>query len=51
MVEAAIGQIKMFDDVNNPLYYGDIYSALVRAGGRARWSDGKGIVPIVQADS
>lgn len=51
MAEAAIGQIKMFEDLNNPLYYGDIYSALVRAGGRARWSDGKGIVPIVQAFS
>jgi hypothetical protein len=48
MVEAAIGQVKMFEDVNNPVYYGDIYSALVRAGGRARWADAKGIVPIVQ---
>ncbi|NLO50866.1 MAG: hypothetical protein GX103_06870 [Bacteroidales bacterium] len=49
MVESAIGEIKMFENVNDPTYYGDIYSALVRAGGRARWGDAKGVIPIVQA--
>ena len=48
MVESAIGEIKMFENVNDPTYYGDIYSALVRAGGRARWADAKGVIPIVQ---
>lgn len=47
-VEAAIGEIKMFQNLNDPTYYGDIYSALVRAGGRARYEDAKGVVPIVQ---
>lgn len=49
MVESAIGEIKMFENVNDPTYYGDIYSALVRAAGRARWADAKGVIPIVQA--
>lgn len=35
-VEAAIGEVHVFDDVNNPLYYGDIYSAYIRSGGRIR---------------
>ncbi|MEZ5195105.1 MAG: hypothetical protein R2764_01500 [Bacteroidales bacterium] len=50
MVEAAIGEIKMFENVNDPTYYGDIYSGLLRGGGRARWANGTGVVPIVQAD-
>jgi hypothetical protein len=48
MVESAVGEIKMFENRDDATFYGDIYSALVRAGGRARWSDGKGVVPIVQ---
>lgn len=48
MVESAIGEIKMFENRDDPTYYGDIYSALVRGGGRARWADSKGVVPIVQ---
>lgn len=48
MVESAIGEIRMFENRDDPTYYGDIYSALVRGGGRARWEDGKGVVPIVQ---
>lgn len=46
---AALGQVKFFDNVNDPQYYGDIYSALLRAGGRVRRADGKGIVQLSQA--
>lgn len=45
----ALGEVKMFDDVNNPLYYGDIYSFLVRVGGAIRRNDKKGVYALVQA--
>jgi hypothetical protein len=48
-VERALGMVDFFEDLGNPTYYGDIYSALVRVGGRIRRSDGKGILAIVQA--
>ncbi len=50
-VARAMGTIDFFEDLKNPLYYGDIYSALVKAGGRKRRGDNKGIVGIVQASS
>ena len=48
-VTRAKGEVKMFDDTNNPLYYGDLYSALVRAGGRVRRD--AGVFSVVQATS
>lgn len=48
-VSRAVGETKMFDDMGNPTYYGDIYSFLVRCGGRARRADGKGVLGIIQA--
>lgn len=48
MVERALGEVKFFEDMGNPTYYGDIYSSLVRIGGRKRRADGKGVVAIVQ---
>lgn len=45
-VERAKGDIEFFDDKGNPVYYGDIYSALVRVGGRIRRE--KGVLAIVQ---
>lgn len=48
MVERAKGEIKMFENSEDPLYYGDIYSFLVRMGGRARRADGKGVGLIHQ---
>ncbi len=48
-VERAIGEIKLFQDPDNPLYYGDIYSALVRMGGRKARANAEGIGAIVQA--
>lgn len=47
-VERARGTIDMFQDLNNPVYYGDIYSCLVRMGGRKRRLDGIGSIDIVQ---
>lgn len=48
-VERALGEVKFYEDLNNPQYYGDIYSALVRVGGRIRRKDCKGVIAIVQA--
>jgi P22 coat protein - gene protein 5. len=47
----ALGEVVMFDKENDPTYYGDIYSFLVRAGGRPMRSDVKGLLAIVQAPS
>lgn len=48
-VERALGETKFFENLNDPTYYGDMYSALVRMGGRKRRKDGAGILSIVQA--
>jgi hypothetical protein len=44
----SMGENKMFDSENNPLYYADIYSFLVRAGGRPMRSGVEGLLAIVQ---
>ena len=44
-----MGDIKFFERVGDPTYYGDIYSVSVRMGARIRREDAKGIVAIVQA--
>ncbi len=43
-VSRALGEIKMFDSTDNPLYYGDIYSFLLRTGGALRRYDKKGVI-------
>lgn len=48
-VSRALGEVKMFDHIDNPLYYGDVYSFLVRAGGAIRRYDKKGVYAIVTA--
>lgn len=45
----ALGEVHAFESENDPTYYGDIYSFLVRAGGRIMREDGKGVLAIVQA--
>lgn len=50
-VEFAFGGVEMFEDLKNPTHYADIYSFLVRAGGRARRSDFAGMVLMQQAPS
>lgn len=47
-VERALGMVNFFEKLGDPQYYGDVYSALVRVGGRIRRGDGKGILAIVQ---
>lgn len=43
----ALGEVIMFDRVDDPLYYGDVYSFLVRVGGTIRRYDKKGVYAIV----
>lgn len=47
-VERAMGEIKVFNRDNDPQYYGDLMSFLMRMGGRIRREDEKGVVAIVQ---
>lgn len=47
-IERSMGTVTMFENEGDPNNYGDIYSALVKMGGRKRRSDGKGVVAIVQ---
>jgi hypothetical protein len=47
----ALGEVNMFDNENDPTYYGDIYSFLVRAGGRPMRNGVEGLLAIVQDTS
>lgn len=47
-VSRAMGEVKMFSSENNPAYYGDIYSFLVRTGGSHRRYDKKGVALLVE---
>lgn len=44
----ALGQTEMFEEIKSPTYYADIYSFLVRAGGRPMRSGVEGLLAIVQ---
>ena len=44
----ALGQTEMFESVKDPLYYADIYSFLVRCGGRPMRAGVEGLLAIVQ---
>lgn len=48
-VSRAMGETKMFDNMDDPTYYGDIYSFLTRVGGSPRRYDKKGIYVIAEA--
>lgn len=48
-VSRAMGEVKMFDSANNPTYYGDIYSFLMRTGGAPRRYDKKGVYLLAEA--
>lgn len=50
-VSRALGEVKMFDNTDDPTYYGDIYSFLMRVGGSKRRYDSKGIYAIAEAAS
>lgn len=45
----AVGGAKMFANEDNPAYYGDLYSFLVRAGGKPMRANKAGVCAIVQA--
>ena len=47
-VAKAAGDIKPFQNIDDPQFYGDIFSALVKFGGRCRREDWKGVLAIVQ---
>ncbi|HLZ89964.1 MAG TPA: phage capsid protein [Puia sp.] len=47
-LERALGEVKMFERMNDPQYYGDVYSVLLRMGGRIRRNDGKGLIAMAQ---
>ncbi len=44
----ALGEVSMFDSIADPTYYGDIFSFLVRAGGRPMRNGVEGLLAIVQ---
>lgn len=47
-VRAAMGQVKPFVQVDNPAYYGDIFSMLVRFGAAQARNDSKGVVMLTE---
>lgn len=47
-VAVAKGDIVNFEKLKDPQYYGDIFSMLVKMGGRARREDWSGVLAIVQ---
>jgi hypothetical protein len=49
-LERALGEIVAYEQIADPTYYGDIYSFLIRMGGRKRRDDQKGVCVIVQAE-
>jgi len=48
-VTRALGEVKFFENLNDPTMYADVYSAQVKMGGRKRRTNGEGVVAIVQA--
>ncbi|TKT89478.1 phage capsid protein [Dyadobacter frigoris] len=50
-VERAMGDVKMFYDIDKPEYYGSLFSFLIMMGGRGRRPDGKGVLSIVEASA
>ena len=49
MVERAVGSVESFEKLKDPTMYGDIYSFLLRGGGRKRRADNKGVYGVFQA--
>nr|DAT99795.1 MAG TPA: Major capsid protein [Caudoviricetes sp.] len=47
----ALGEVNVFENEKDPTYYGDIYSFLVRAGGRPMRQDVKGLIALIQGES
>jgi hypothetical protein len=48
-VRKANGAVKVYQKTQDPLYYGDVFSAMVRFGVSPAYTDGTGIVAVVEA--
>lgn len=48
-VSRALGNFKMFSEMDSPTYYGDIYSFLIMTGGACRRQDKKGVALLAEA--
>lgn len=48
-VRYAKGGVKVFSHLDDPDYQGSTFNAQARAGGRKRYTDGRGVVAIVEA--
>ena len=46
--ERAKGTIKVYADEDKPEYYGSIFSTMARAGGQKYYTDGRGVIAIVE---
>lgn len=44
----ALGTQEFFENEKDATYYGSIYSALLRLGGRKKRNDGKGVIALIQ---
>ncbi|MCU7571546.1 hypothetical protein N4241_10560 [Riemerella anatipestifer] len=51
MVEKAFGDIETFDRERDPQLYGDVYSFLVRMGGRAKRKNFEGVAVLKQSNA
>lgn len=51
MLEKAIGLTEAFGNEGDPTWYGDVYSFLVRMGGRARRKNFEGVGVLMQANA
>lgn len=47
-VARALGEVKFFENPDRAEYFGDVYSALLRFGGRRRRADNAGLIAIIQ---
>jgi len=48
-VERALGTVKVYADEDKPEYYGSLFSAMVRGGGQKYYTDGRGVISIVES--
>jgi hypothetical protein len=47
-ITRALGEVKFFENPDRAEYFGDVYSALLRFGGRRRRADNLGVIAVVQ---
>lgn len=47
----SLGEKEFFENIGEATQYGDVYSALLRAGGRKKRADNAGVFALVQANA